>query len=74
MTIPSEPEPPRTTVNEIAERYWQACERRVTRGRLKAYTLYRNKRIWALHIESNIGGLAYVDMSDDDISEWVDAG
>jgi hypothetical protein len=29
-------------VNEIAEPYWQACEQRVTCGRLKAYTLHRS--------------------------------
>jgi hypothetical protein len=69
---PDEPQSARLTLNEVAERYWEACEKRVARGRLKAYTLHRNKRTWALHIEPNLGGFAYVDITDDDISEWID--
>jgi hypothetical protein len=41
----ADPEPPKTTLDEVADRYWMACERRVTRGRLRAYTLHRYKRV-----------------------------
>jgi integrase len=64
--------PARVTLNGVADKYWAACDKRVARGRLKAYTLHRNKRTWALHIEPNLGGLSFLDLTDDDVSEWVD--
>lgn len=72
VTTPTEPEPPKITLDEVADRYWLACEKRVARGRLKAYTLHRYKRAWAVHIEPSLGGLAYVNITDEDISEWID--
>ena len=72
VTTPTEPEPPKITLDEVADRYWLACEKRVARGRLKAYTLHRYKRAWAVHIEPSLGGLAYVNITDEDISERID--
>lgn len=40
------PTPP--TIGEVAPRFWAALDRRVQRGRLKAYKLHRYKRVWAL--------------------------
>jgi integrase len=74
VTAPVLAEPPSVTVNEVAERFWKACERRVARGRLKAYTLHRNKRTWAVHLEPTLGGLAFIDLAVDDIEEWIDDG
>ena len=52
--------------------FWQALARRVQRGRLKAYTLHRYKRAWALHLEPFFGGLAFADVTVADVEDWVD--
>ncbi len=60
------------TVRDVAELFWPALVRRVQRGRLKAYTLHRYRRTWALHLEPFFGGLAFADITVADIEDWVD--
>lgn len=64
-------EPP--TVGEVADRFWSALDRRVQRGRLKAYTLHRYKRVWALHLEPSFAGSPFPDVTVADVEDWIDA-
>lgn len=65
-------EPSGPTVADVAARFWPALDRRVQRGRLKAYTLHRYRRVWALHLEPSFGGLAFADVTVADVEDWVD--
>lgn len=67
-----DPPPSGPTVGDVADQFWPALDRRVQRGRLKAYTLHRYKRTWALHLEPTFGGLAFPDVSVADVEDWVD--
>jgi len=69
---PDEAQPTGPTVSDVAEMFWPALARRVQRGRLKAYTLHRYKRAWALHLEPFFGGLAFADVTVADVEDWVD--
>lgn len=60
------------TVRTTVELFWAALDRRVQRGRLKAYTLHRYKRAWALHLEPFFGGLTFADITVADVEDWVD--
>jgi integrase len=67
-----EARPTGPTVGDVVEVFWPALDRRVQRGRLKAYTLHRYKRIWALHLEPTFGGLAFAGVTLADAEDWVD--
>jgi integrase len=69
---PDEAQPTGPTVGDVVDRFWPALARRVQRGRLKAYTLHRYKRTWALHLEPFFGGLAFADTTVADVEDWVD--
>jgi integrase len=60
------------TVGDVIDRFWLALDRRVQRGRLKAYTLHRYKRISALHLDPFFGRLAFADVTVADVEDWVD--
>jgi integrase len=66
-------QPTGPTVRDVAELFWPALNRRVQRGRLKAYTLHRYKRAWALHLDPLLGGLAFGGVMVADVEDWVDA-
>lgn len=60
------------TLDDVSVAYFAAAERRVTRGRLKAYTLHRYRRSYALHGQDVLGGLAFKDIHVDEIEDWID--
>lgn len=65
--------PAPATVGEVAERFWSALDRRVQRGRLKAYTLHRYKRVWALHLEPPFAGAPFPAVTVADVEDWIDS-
>jgi len=53
----SEPEPPRVTVEDVAmgpEGYFALQEKRMRRGKVKPYTVHRNRRTYELHLQGGV--------------------
>jgi integrase len=69
---PDEAQSTGPTVRAVVALFWRALDRREQRARLKAYTLHRYKRTWALHLEPSFGGLAFADVTLADVEDWVD--
>lgn len=46
---------------------------RVKRGKLTAYTLHRDRRAYALHLEEHFGHLPFDAVDVGDVGEWIDA-
>jgi len=67
-----ETKPKSTTMADLADLYWERKARSVKRGRLKPYTLQRDKRAYALHIEPTFGEKELAEISLDDVEEWLD--
>lgn len=68
-----EPEPVEVapTFGDVAASYWHTQERRMRRGRIKPYTLERDKRTFQLHM-SDLAQRPFASITTDDISDWVD--
>ena len=55
-----------------AEGYFAQQERRVKRGKLKPYTLHRDRRTYHLHLEEMFAHVPFTKLDENDISDWVD--
>lgn len=60
------------TLADVAEDYFAHQERRITRGRVKAYTVYRYRRTYALHVRLALGDTPFAYIADDEIADWID--
>lgn len=63
------PEPVRVTVQDVvtgANGYFAGQERRRRRGKIKPYTLHRDRRTYELHLRAVFG------QDEDQISDWID--
>jgi integrase len=72
--VPPEPEPV-VTVADVAngpDGYFVHQRRRVLRGKVKLYTVFRAERAFALHLEPAFGRSAFVAVGPEAISDWVD--
>jgi integrase len=52
--------------------YFEAQKKRVRRGKLKPYTLHRYRRAYELHLVETLGHLAFREINDEIIGEWID--
>jgi integrase len=69
------PPPVRVTFAEVAMSeggYFEQQARRVKRGKLKPYTLHRDRRTYALHFEELFGHVPFEEVGCDEIGDWVD--
>jgi integrase len=68
-------EPVGVTVEDVAtgpDGYFVGQERRKRRGKIKPYTLHRDRRTYELHLRGTFGQVGYVDLDEDQISDWID--
>jgi len=63
------PAPPR--LRDVAESYWGQQERRVRRGKVKPYTLQRDRRTVELHMATLLDR-DFTEIDDDDVADWID--
>jgi len=61
------------TFADVAASYFADQDRRVALGRIKAYTVHRDRRTVALHHEPVLGPLLFDEISGDDVADWVDS-
>ena len=69
------PAPVRVTFAEVATAeggYFEQQARRVKRGKLKPYTLHRDRRTYALHFEELFGHVVFEELGAEEIGDWVD--
>lgn len=70
------PERPRVvTFGDVAigaEGYFVQQERRVKRGKLKPYSLHRDRRTYHLHLEEAFAHRPFTEIDEHDVSDWVD--
>jgi hypothetical protein len=59
-------------VSNGLEGYFVHQRKRVLRGKVKPYTIYRAEQAFALHLEPTFGGNTLVGLEQDAISHWVD--
>lgn len=52
--------------------YFAQQERRVRRGKLKPYTLHRDRRCYVAHLEEFFGHLRFEDVDEQDVAAWID--
>ncbi len=52
--------------------YFAQQERRVKRGKLKPYTLHRDRRCYVAHLEEFFGHLRFEDVDEQDVAAWID--
>jgi integrase len=64
--------PEEQTLTDVAEAYFAHQERRVKRGVVKAYTLHRYRRSYALHIEPVLASVPFDEISPRHVESWVD--
>jgi integrase len=70
-----EPEPPAATFADVATGaggYFERQAKRVKLGKIKAYTVYRDRRTYELHLEEIFGHLPFGEVDIDDVGDWVD--
>ncbi len=66
------PAPEIETLNNLADDYFAKCEQglyKARRTRKKASTIAGERRLWARHLEGNIGQLAFRDVGRNDVRE-----
>ncbi|WP_251153844.1 tyrosine-type recombinase/integrase [Cellulosimicrobium sp. Marseille-Q4280] len=61
------------TFASVAEEFFAEQQRRINLGRVKAYSVHRYQRNYALHLEPAFGKLPFADIVPEDISDWIDA-
>lgn len=72
---PPPPPVPEPTFGDVAtgpDGYFQQQERRVRRGKLKPYTLHRDRRSYHLHLEEMFAHLPFTSIDENEIADWVD--
>lgn len=57
---------------DVAKDYFAEQDRRIKRGRIKAYTVHRYLRTHELHLQPAFGDKAFSEVEPGDIADWID--
>jgi len=60
------------TFGDVAENFFEYKEKKVKLNRIKPYSHHRDRQMYANHIEEAFAGMRFLDITSDDIADWVE--